>query len=147
MWQSCKLLHHTYRNMTKVLTCTSDSLRPLSGSVGLEQHTETLTGADSASFCIQQLKTRHVDNLHAVKVDLVSTSSSSGPRGAAEPRPATQTHRQNWMFPPCFINMSKTDSTELFAVIFLTGFVDWFIMLSFCGFQGVHKLIWVFWFL
>lgn len=35
-WWSRETLHHTYRNMTKVLTgCTSDSIRPLSASAGL----------------------------------------------------------------------------------------------------------------
>ena len=56
-----------------------------------EQHTETLTGADSASSYIQRLKTatHHVDVLQAVKADLVSTSACSGLTGAADPHPAT----------------------------------------------------------
>lgn len=69
-------------------------IRQPSTSIGLcrpEQHTETLTGADLASSYIQQLKTatRHADDLHAVKDDLVSTSSCSGLTGAADPHPAT----------------------------------------------------------
>lgn len=47
--------------------------------------------ADSASSYVQQLKTatHHEDDLHAVKDDLMSTSSCSGLTVAADPHPAT----------------------------------------------------------